>query len=323
MDAAERVLLESTVRDALTGAGDGGAAAVDRVLRELGWLEMLAAEPRDAVAIVFGTLGSSGCSASLLDDVVVAALGLSPRPDLAVLLPPFAGWHPPGRIDGGRVLADGLATARIASASEVLLVCAPGPTYVVVAVPSIGLDVTPVHGLDPDAGLHRVHVEAIGSPSDPPLDSGAWDAAVAAARRAIAHQIAGASRAMLSLARDHAVERVQFGRPIARFQAVRHRLAEALVAVEALEAALGAAWDAPGPVTAALAKAAAGRTARTVGGHAQQVLAGVGFTTEHPFHRFLKRTMVLDGLFGSSDEITVDLGRRLLADRTVPTLVEL
>jgi alkylation response protein AidB-like acyl-CoA dehydrogenase len=55
----------------------------------------------------------------------------------------------------------------------------------------------------------------------------------------------------------------------------------------------------------------------------QQVLAGMGFTTEHRFHRFLKRTMALEGLFGSADEIVLDVGRRLLATRRVPTLIEL
>ncbi len=126
-----------------------------------------------------------------------------------------------------------------------------------------------------------------------------------------------------TLARTHAVERMQFGRPIARFQAVRHRLAEALVAVEALEATLTAAWDEPGPTTAALAKASAGRTARTVATHCQQVLAGIGFTTDHPFHRFLKRALALEGLFGSTDGIVVEIGRQLMAERTVPTLIEL
>ena len=135
------------------------------------------------------------------------------------------------------------------------------------------------------------------------LDANAWEAAVALGRRAIAHQMAGASRAMLELARAHALERVQFGRPIGRFQAVRHRLAEALVAIEALDAALTAAADEPTATTAALAKALAGRTARTVAAHCQQVLAGIGFTTDHPFHRYLKRTMLLEGLFGSADEI--------------------
>jgi alkylation response protein AidB-like acyl-CoA dehydrogenase len=128
---------------------------------------------------------------------------------------------------------------------------------------------------------------------------------------------------MLALARAHALERVQFGRPVARFQAVRHRLAEALVAVAALDAVLDAAADEPSVTTAALAKAVAGRTARIVAAHAQQVLAGIGFTTDHAFHRYVKRTMVLDGLFGSAETVTRELGHGLLAARAVPTLVEL
>ena len=67
----------------------------------------------------------------------------------------------------------------------------------------------------------------------------------------------------------------------------------------------------------------AGRTARTVAAHCQQVLAGIGFTTGHPFHRFLKRTLLLEGLFGSADDIVLALGRQLLASRRVPNLIEL
>ena len=182
--------------------------------------------------------------------------------------------------------------------------------------------VTPVRGIDPDGGLHVVRVEHFVE-SAIPLDATTWAAAVGAARRAIGHQIAGASRAMLALACAHAGERVQFGRPIARFQAVRHRLADALVAVEAFDAALGAAWDEPNPLTAALAKAIAGRTARTVATHSQQVLAGIGFTTDHAFHRYFKRTLALEGLFGRADDIVTDLGRELIATRAVPTLIEL
>ena len=155
------------------------------------------------------------------------------------------------------------------------------------------------------------------------LGTDAWDDAVAAGRRAVGHQIAGASRTVLDLARTHAVEREQFGRSVSKFQAVRHRLAETLVAIEALDATLAAAWDEPGAMTAALASAQAGRTARIVAAHCQQVLAGIGFTTDHPFHRYLKRTMALEGLFGTTDEIVVDLGRQLLETRTVPRLIEL
>ncbi|MEW6272188.1 MAG: acyl-CoA dehydrogenase family protein [Thermodesulfobacteriota bacterium] len=99
--------------------------------------------------------------------------------------------------------------------------------------------------------------------------------------------------------------------------------AEALVAVEALEASLGAAREEPGPDTAALAKAIAGRSALAVARHCQQVLAGIGFTAEHPFHRLAKRTLALEGVLGSADRIVLDAGRRLLAGRRVPTLIEL
>jgi hypothetical protein len=322
MDASERSLLQGTVREAVASAPPNDRAAVDKILAELGWFEMLRAEPHDAVAIVFDALGTTNAAASVLDDVVIEGLGVEARADLAVLLPPFRSRSAPGRLDGGRVSASGLASARIAGASEALIVSHAGTELAAFCVSTAGLEVSTVRGVDPEAGLHRVRVER--QPANPiPLDTQAWDAAVASARVAIGHQIAGACRAMLDLARGHALERVQFGSPIARFQAVRHRLADALVAVEALDAGLTAAAGEPGSMTAALAKALAGRTARTVSSHCQQVLAGIGFTTDHPFHRFLKRTMTLDGLFGSADEITLELGRQLLAIRRVPTLIEL
>ena len=57
-------------------------------------------------------------------------------------------------------------------------------------------------------------------------------------RKALGWWLVGASRAMLALARQHALDRVQFGRPVASFQAIRHRLADTLVAIEGAEATL-------------------------------------------------------------------------------------
>ena len=320
IDAADRASMEETVRAALAGAE--GGATIDEVLEKLGWLEMLEAEPADAIDVVFSALGATNRTATALDDVVLSALGTKPRSDLAVLLPRFAAWDPPGRIDGEDLHAQGLATARAANAREMLVVGVRASEPWGVTIPMAVAEVDVVRGIDPDLGFHAVRV--LGKPAvATPIAPAAWQSAVALGRRAVAHQIAGASRAMLGLARTHALERVQFGRPIARFQAVRHRLADALVAVEALEATLSAARDEPNADTAALAKAIAGRTARTVAAHCQQVLAGIGFTTEHPFHRFLKRTMALEGLFGSAEEIVLDVGRQLLAARRVPTLIEL
>ena len=321
MDAAERSLLATTIRAALSDAPEDDASAVDGVLTDLGWLDMLAAEPDVAVAVAFDAIGRANASTTVLDDVIAHALGIEPRPDLAVLLPAFGSWQVPGRFDGGHAGARGLSLTRLATASELIVVGRDHAQLCTASLSPTAAVSTRARGIDPDAGLSVVQVDAAVTTNA--LDASAWDRAVALAQRAIGHQLAGASRAMLDLARTHAVERVQFGRPIARFQAVRHRLADALVAIEALDAALDAATDVPTPQTAALAKAIGGRTARTVAAHCQQVLAGIGFTTDHPFHRYLKRTVVLDGLFGSADDIALDIGRSLLRTRAVPTLIEL
>lgn len=322
IDANERAAMAATMRAAIASARANTSADIDAVLAQVGWLDMLADEPADAIEVVFNALGASNVMSKALDDVIVLALGQTPRADLAVLLPRFGAWDPPGRIDAGNLDAQGMATARVASARELLVVCGTSAEMWSIVLPMTAVEAQRVSGIDPDAGLRTVRVRGRAATSTR-LDPAAWQSAVALGRRALAHQIAGATRAMLDLARAHALERIQFGRPIARFQAVRHRLAEVLVAVESLDAALTAARDVPNPDTAALAKAIAGRTLHTTARHCQQVLAGIGFTTEHAFHRFLKRVLALEGLFGSADAIVLDVGRRLLAERRVATLIEL
>jgi hypothetical protein len=166
--------------------------------------------------------------------------------------------------------------------------------------------------LDSDMPIHRV-------------DSGEV-LPLAAGRRALGWWLVGTSRAMLTLARQHAVDRVQFGRPVASFQAVRHRLAETLVAIEGAEATLHAAADIPGEpdsLASSLAKAAAGQAALTAGRHCQQVLGGIGFTAEHQLHHHVKRTLVLDGLLGSTRELTREAGAALRARGSAPRLANL
>jgi alkylation response protein AidB-like acyl-CoA dehydrogenase len=185
-------------------------------------------------------------------------------------------------------------------------------------VPTSALKLERAGGLDPDLGL----VEVTGSLDASSLAGGDavdWGAAVAVGQLALGHELVGAARTMLELARVHALERMQFGRPIASFQAVRHRLAESMVAIEAAAALLAASWDEPDPVIAAVAKAVAGRSTRTVARHCQQVLAGIGFTTEHPFHHYFRRIVVLDQLLGASDELTRRLGGDTLVTGTLPT----
>jgi len=131
-------------------------------------------------------------------------------------------------------------------------------------------------------------------------------------------------RTMLDLAVEHARNRVQFGRPIGSFQGVRNRLAEAHVAWTAATAALELAWEADDEYLAGmLAKSLAGRSARIAATHCQQVLAGTGFTAEHPFHRYLARALVLDSILGSTAELPRAIGQQLVSTGTIPRLVEL
>jgi alkylation response protein AidB-like acyl-CoA dehydrogenase len=305
MDADERELFARTL-DHLTAARTG--AALDAALADLGWSDALADDPRPAVAGLFERQGRANATSSALDDVLAGALGVNTGGPVAVVLPPLGADGPPGTTGG-------LATAALGRRATALVV-AGGEARL---VPVADLTVRSVGGLDPALRLAAVDTTAPGDPAG----AADWTAAVAAGRVALGHELVGASRAMLALARDHAVERVQFGRPIASFQAVRHRLAEAHVAVEGAAAALDAAWDTPSAATAALAKAAAGRAAVIVTGHAQQVLAGIGFTTDHDFHRHLRRAKVLDQLLGGHRRLTAELGARLLRDRAFPQLLAL
>lgn len=158
-------------------------------------------------------------------------------------------------------------------------------------------------------------------PQGNPLPS----AALQAGWRALGWWLVGTSRAMLSLARQHAVDRVQFGRHISSFQAIRHRLAETLVAIEGAEATLQAATECDDPqgLASLLAKAAAGQAALTAARHCQQVLGGIGFTAEHPLHHHIKRSLILDGLLGSSRELTRAAGKVVVAAGSAPRLAQL
>ena len=146
---------------------------------------------------------------------------------------------------------------------------------------------------------------------------------VAAGRHALGWWLVGAGRAMLSLARQHALDRSQFGRPVASFQAIRHRLAETLVAIEGAEGTLVAAAAEPDDLSFLLAKAAAGQAALTAARHCQQVLGGIGFTAEHELHRHVKRALVLDAMLGSSRELTREAGGALRAKGFAPRLAQL
>ncbi|MFC9683944.1 acyl-CoA dehydrogenase family protein [Streptomyces sp. NPDC056948] len=123
---------------------------------------------------------------------------------------------------------------------------------------------------------------------------------------ALAAEQVGAAERCLEMTVAYAKERVQFGRPIGSFQAVKHRLADAYVLVEsARSAALGAAFaaDAGAPDLArhtAVAKSVCSEAFTAVAGETIQLHGGIGITWEHDAHRYFKRAHGAGMLFGSS-----------------------
>ncbi|HEY6415329.1 MAG TPA: acyl-CoA dehydrogenase family protein, partial [Acidimicrobiales bacterium] len=227
-----------------------------------------------------------------------------------------------GRVEGEELAVRGVGTDGLRRRPIAVVVAPTGEGHVAAIVETAHLELRPVAGIDPSLGMVEV-AAGVRRLDRVPAGPAAWPAALAAGQLALGHELVGAARQMLRLACDHARERVQFGRPIASFQAVSHRLADTRVAIDAAEAALHAAWDDGSPLTAALAKALAGRGARVAGRQCQQVLAGIGFTTEHPLHRYIRRTLVLDGLLGDARSLTRWLGDDLLRTRRLPAILRL
>jgi alkylation response protein AidB-like acyl-CoA dehydrogenase len=143
-----------------------------------------------------------------------------------------------------------------------------------------------------------------------------------AATLASAEMLGGADH-VLALAVQYAKDRVQFGKPIGSFQAVKHMLADALVDVEGMRStAYYAAWcaaagDPERSLSASMAKAWCSDASRRVMATGLQVHGGIGFTWEHDMHLYLKRAQLDQVSYGDAaahrDRIATLLRARLEA----------
>jgi alkylation response protein AidB-like acyl-CoA dehydrogenase len=126
------------------------------------------------------------------------------------------------------------------------------------------------------------------------------------AATAMSAELLGVSDHALALAVAYAKDRVQFGKPIGSFQAVKHRLADALVDVEGMRSTVYyAAWctatgDAEASLAASMAKSWCSDASRRVLASSLQVHGGIGFTWEHELHCYLKRGQLDQVSFGDA-----------------------
>jgi alkylation response protein AidB-like acyl-CoA dehydrogenase len=253
-------------------------------------------------------------SAALAAEVAAAADG---APALAALLSGLADGSTPAGVSlgpgaleadqsGGATTVTGvLAPVLGAPTARLLLVPVADLGWCLIDADAVTIEAQPAL----DATRPLGSVAANGVPVDPgqvfrAVDRDAInDIALAFA----AAESAGAARWCLDTTSDYAKVRVQFGRPIGQFQAVKHRLSDMLVSVEQ---ATASAWDAAQALAAdpderALSAAVAGGVAiegfATCTKDCVQLHGGIGFTWEHDAHLYLKRALAGRALLGNQD----------------------
>jgi alkylation response protein AidB-like acyl-CoA dehydrogenase len=328
---------------AATDAPRGFDAAVWDAMSEQGWLALELPEDEGGlglglveVAVLCEELGRRLVAAPFLPSVV--ALGALSGPDARA----DAGtkeWRealcqgsavgcvvvvPAGRIAvtdagaEGEVRLDGETPPTQYAASADVAVVVTGDGVYAVDLRSAGKP-------EPLAAMDRTRelgVLAFGG--TPARRIGGADAAELALDRAAtlaSAEMLGAADQVLSMSVGYAKDRVQFGKPIGSFQAVKHMLADALVDVEGMRSTVyyaawcAAAGDPDRSLAASMAKAWCSDASRRVMGTGLQVHGGIGFTWEHDMHLYVKRAQLDQVSFGDAslhrDRIAAILRTRL------------
>jgi 3-oxochol-4-en-24-oyl-CoA dehydrogenase len=225
----------------------------------------------------------------LADGTVVAAVGLG------------------GSLTSTDGVLDGDGGIVLGGAGADLVLVRAGDDLVVVPQDAAGLTFGGTKNLDPSRRSASVALSSV-AVREADVLPGAAGRARALARTLGGAEAVGVMAACTDAAVAYAKERVQFGRTIGTFQAVKHHCANMLVAAELATAAV---WDAArasgdtadefelvAAMVAHLAFAPAVHSAQMN----IQVHGGIGFTWEHDAHLFLRRALVLNAVLGSADD---------------------
>lgn len=192
--------------------------------------------------------------------------------------------------------------------ADLLIVAASTPDGLglyLVNAGSEGLSITPQEALDPTRKLSRVsfagvRAERIGWLTEELLNR-TWDQICSV----LAHEMIGGAQHLFESTLEYTKVRVQFGRPIGSFQALKHRCADLLMELEFAKAAVHhaafclAASDGE-PYAASMAKAMASDTCMETARAGVQLRGGIGFTWEEDTHLWYKRAKSSEVFMGSA-----------------------
>jgi alkylation response protein AidB-like acyl-CoA dehydrogenase len=306
-------------------AGYGGSG--------IGWVELcilqeeqgrrLAASPYFAtVALAAPMIEAAGNDAqrrSLLTRIAAEGLRVACALGGTDGRPPFEGVTATLDADGANFVLGGVSDFVIhGDTADVLLVLARSPgscgdqgiSLVALPARSEGITIQPHVMLDLTRPMSRIELNAVRVSAGqllgaPGAAAGAVARALDLARIALASEALGGAQYVLEMTTAYAGQRVQFGRPIGSFQAIKHRLADMMIQVEA---ARSAAWYAASVAdeggeelaeAAAIAKSYCCDAFFDCAANAIQLHGGIGFTWEHEAHLYFKRARATATLLGS------------------------
>lgn len=327
-DAAQSFLAGATNAEARAAALEGEAGwdvALWRALgSEMGFAGLMVPEAHGGsglgaveMALVLEETGKALAATPLFETAVLsvrAILAAGDDAQQAALLSGVASgetvatpvWARPGE---ARPVLGGMTEIRLngevrycpfAQAADLLLVACDADSLIALPTATPGVSVEPRISLDPTRPLATVRFDDVTIDPDWILGGrGTAGEALAAAASAgaalLAAELTGVAAYSLSSTVDYVQQRVQFGRAVGSFQAVKHSLADMMVQVEAARSAhlyAAAALDMGGPESveaASVAKAWCGDAANHCAAEAIQLHGGIGFTWEHPAHLYFKR----------------------------------
>jgi alkylation response protein AidB-like acyl-CoA dehydrogenase len=186
---------------------------------------------------------------------------------------------------------------------------ADGVTLFTLRANADGLERRPLDALDPTRKLAKLSFS--GARAEPLGEIGAAAPSIALtlaqAATALANEMVGSAQRLLDMTVEYAKTRVQFGRPIGSFQAIKHKCADMLLALELARSsayyAAEAASEKPDELraVASLAKAQGSDAFLHIAAEAIQIHGGLGFTWEQDVHLFFKRAKASEVFLGDPD----------------------
>lgn len=324
-DTVREVLQRECAPEVVRAVWEGrpeGAAAVWTTLADTGVIGMTASEDAGGMAMTeldsilpFEEIGYAALPGPMVDTVAVGI----PLLDAAGTVPQKERWlHAAVAGDAKIIVAFEDQTIVSHAVSADLLVAERGG--LAYCVPMSEVSTAPEQSVDRARQLTRIRFEEKETQCmRGDLDTQVlWSLAKQRATLATAAQLIGVSRRMLDMAVQYAKDREQFGKPIGAQQAVKHRLANALIEQEfARPMVYRAGWSMAtvqptAEVDVSLAKIYAGEAARFVAKQALQVHGAIGYTIECDLHMWMKRAWALAATRGDSAFHRERVGRHIL-----------